>query len=64
MIRSYAGFAETFLPHKIILSTTNSPDIFLASAKTLNFSLTKLLRKRPETLILPLTIKNCPECCT
>ena len=31
--------------------------------ETLNFWLTGLLRKRPETLILPLAIKSGSECC-
>jgi hypothetical protein len=37
--------------------------LFGASAETRDFSLTERLRKRPETRILPLVIKNCPECC-
>jgi hypothetical protein len=36
--------------------------LFWASARTLDVPLARLLWKRSETRILPLAIKNCPEC--
>jgi hypothetical protein len=47
---------------KLTFNFTIVRTLFWTSAETLDFSLTKPLPKRPETLILPLTIENCPEC--
>jgi len=46
-----------------IVTTTIVRTLFQTSAKTLDSSLARLLRKRPENRIPTLSTKNCPECC-